>query len=128
MMINTTIGLVDEHELLRTVGLEDRPMQLVVWIEYRTLGLPRTEHRDLPLVRRDVFAANKELSDELLTTEGVIAMADLDRTLELRTLDTDVSVGTVYRRRGQDTIIRRDAWVIALKAPVDASGVAASLG
>jgi hypothetical protein len=37
-MINTTHGPVDEQQLARTVGFEDRPAEFVVWVEWRMLS------------------------------------------------------------------------------------------
>lgn len=51
--ILTTKGLVDEHQLARTVGFEDRPREFVVWVEWR-LGEE--------LVRRDAHLILKEPS------------------------------------------------------------------
>ena len=36
--ILTAIGLVDEADLARTVGFEDRPTEFVIWVEWRYDG------------------------------------------------------------------------------------------
>lgn len=51
--INTTHGLVEEADLARTVGFEDRPGEFVVWAEWRRGG---------ELVRRDAHVILKEPS------------------------------------------------------------------
>lgn len=33
--INTIHGLIEESQLARTVGFEDRPNEFVVWVEWR---------------------------------------------------------------------------------------------
>ena len=53
MLINTTHGPLEEHELARTLGFEERPNEFVVWIEYR-LGDE--------LVRRDAHVILKQPS------------------------------------------------------------------
>lgn len=72
--INTTHGKVEETELARTVGFEDRPREFVVWVEWRLLNhdgkhcsicanpnnpRPMT---DGVLVRRDAHVIQKEPS------------------------------------------------------------------
>ena len=52
-LIHTTKGDVDEATLARTVGFEDRPMEFVVWVEWR-LGEE--------LVRRDAHLILKQSS------------------------------------------------------------------
>ena len=37
-MITTTHGPLEESQLARTVGFEDRPSEFVVWVEWRLLG------------------------------------------------------------------------------------------
>jgi len=49
--ILTTRGDVDESQLARTVGFEDRPTEFVVWVEYRI---------DNELVRRDCHVILKQ--------------------------------------------------------------------
>jgi len=44
-VIRTTRGDLDERDLSRTLGFEDRPEEFVVWVEWRTA--------DGELVRRD---------------------------------------------------------------------------
>jgi hypothetical protein len=51
--ILTTRGLIDEAELARTVGFEDRPAEFVVWAEWR-LGQE--------LVKRDAHVIIKQPS------------------------------------------------------------------
>lgn len=51
--IRTTLGVRPEASLARTVGVEDRPGEFVVWVEYR-LGDE--------LVRRDAHLILKEPS------------------------------------------------------------------
>lgn len=51
--IKTTLGLMDESDLARTVGFEDRPNEFVVWVEWRYQG---------ELVRRDAHVVLKEAS------------------------------------------------------------------
>ena len=53
MLIHTTHGMLEEHELQRTLGFEERPNEFVVWIEYR-LGDE--------LVRRDAHVILKQPS------------------------------------------------------------------
>jgi hypothetical protein len=50
-LINTTHGELEEHDLLRTVGFEDRPEEFVVWVEWK-LGDE--------LVRRDAHVILKK--------------------------------------------------------------------
>ena len=78
----TTHGLVEESELQRTVGFEDRPREFVVWVEWRQSGHDPAcpvcaEHPDYPqpvegivLVRRDAHCISKEPSviAEAITT------------------------------------------------------------
>jgi len=49
-LILTTRGEVDETQLARTVGFEDRPDEFVVWVEWRL---------DNELVRRDAHVILK---------------------------------------------------------------------
>lgn len=49
--INTTHGLLDESMLARTVGFEDRPLEFVVWVEWRVGD---------ELVRRDAHVILKQ--------------------------------------------------------------------
>jgi len=49
--ILTTHGDVDESQLARTVGFEERPTEFVVWVEYRLDG---------ELVRRDCHVILKQ--------------------------------------------------------------------
>ena len=51
--IQTTVGLKDAAELVKTVGFEDRPDEFVVWVEWRFDG---------ELVRRDAHLILKEPS------------------------------------------------------------------
>lgn len=51
--IRTTLGVVAEDSLQRTVGFEDRPSEFVVWVEWR---------RDGVIVRRDAHVILKEPS------------------------------------------------------------------
>jgi hypothetical protein len=53
MTITTTHGPLEETTLARTVGLEDRPREFVIWVEWR-LGDE--------LVRRDAHVVLKEVS------------------------------------------------------------------
>lgn len=52
-LINTTKGPVEQADLARTVGFEDRPNEFVIWVEWR-LGSE--------LVRRDAHIVLKEPS------------------------------------------------------------------
>ena len=52
-MITTTHGPMDEAQLARTLGFEERPNEFVVWVEWR-LGEE--------LVRRDAHVILKEPS------------------------------------------------------------------
>jgi hypothetical protein len=52
-LIHTTRGYVEESQLARTVGFEDRPREFVVWVEWN-LGDE--------LVRRDAHLILKEPS------------------------------------------------------------------
>lgn len=49
-LINTIHGAVEETELLRTVGFEDRPTEFVIWVEWR---------QGEELVRRDAHVVLK---------------------------------------------------------------------
>lgn len=51
--IHTTHGLLEEATLARTVGFEDRPLEFVVWVEWK-LGEE--------LVRRDAHVILKQPS------------------------------------------------------------------
>jgi hypothetical protein len=68
--IITTHGAVDESQLARTVGFEDRPTEFVVWVEWRLLnhdGCGICANPDNPqpangsvLVRRDAHVILKQ--------------------------------------------------------------------
>lgn len=51
--ILTTLGVVDEATLDRTVGFEDRPTEFVIWVEWRFAG---------ELVKRDAHLVLKQPS------------------------------------------------------------------
>ena len=57
-LIHTTHGPVEDTQLARTVGFEDRPTEFVVWVEWRLEG---------ELVRRDAHV--------ILKDAGVVANA-----------------------------------------------------
>lgn len=52
-LINTIHGPVEESQLARTVGFEDRPSEFVIWVEWRLSD---------ELVRRDAHVVLKEPS------------------------------------------------------------------
>lgn len=60
-LIRTTHGPIDESQLARTVGFEDRPTEFVVWVEWRLAG---------ELVRRDAHLILKEAT---ATAEALVA-------------------------------------------------------
>lgn len=62
--INTTQGYVDEADLARTVGFEDRPDEFVVWVEWRSAG---------ELVRRDAHVILKKVVDAADAATGGIS-------------------------------------------------------
>jgi hypothetical protein len=59
--VNTTKGYVEEDTLSRTVGFEDRPDEMVVWVEWRLDG---------ELVRRDAHVILKKLVDAAEAVNG----------------------------------------------------------
>lgn len=73
-MLNTTHGLLEESQLARTVGFEDRPGEFVVWVEWRLMthdsrGCAVCAEQTNPqpingsvLVRRDAHVILKEPS------------------------------------------------------------------
>lgn len=115
-VIRTTKGDVDESQLARIVGLEDRPSMMAVWVEWR-LGDE--------LVRRDAYPLPKETGPQVTTTLGPIPYAALSRTLELSDTDTEIAVAVCWRKDG--ALVRRDAHVILKQPSVIAEAVAASL-
>ena len=69
--MNTTHGLMNEAQLARSVGFEDRPNEFVVWVEWRMPACidpcPVCAHPDNPqpvngqvLVRRDAHCILKD--------------------------------------------------------------------
>lgn len=63
-LIRTTHGILEESALARTVGFEDRPNEMVVWVEWRL---------DDELVRRDCHVILKIASvaaDALAETQA----------------------------------------------------------
>jgi len=74
-VINTTHGVLDDGLLARTVGFEDRPLEFVVWVEWRLVA-----DRDVPafaevtgkageLVRRDAHVILKQPS---VTADAIV--------------------------------------------------------
>jgi len=116
-LILTTKGELEESALRRTLGVEDRPEMLAVWVEYR-LGDE--------LVRRDAFPLPKEAGPLVYTTRGELPYTDLHRTIELTDTATEIAVAIVWRLAGE--LVRRDAHVILKEPSVVAEAIAASLG
>lgn len=114
--IETTKGPVQQSRLARTLGFEDRPAQLAVWVAW---------HLDGELVRRDAFPLPKECGPEVYTTLGLQPFASLARTIELHDNENEIAVAIVWRLAGD--VVRRDAHVILKQASVVAEAIAASL-
>jgi hypothetical protein len=117
MLINTIHGLKDAADLARTLGFEDRPDKLAIWVEWRLEG---------ELVRRDAFPLFKNCEDPVSTAIGPVPRAHLARTIELTDSPTDIAVAVVWRLDG--VLVKRDANVIVKEISVEASAVAAALG
>lgn len=115
-ILNTTRGERDERELVRTLGLEDRPDRLVLWAEYR-LGDE--------LVRRDAFPLPTERGPLVFTTKGELPFDTLTRTFELTDGEADITVAVCWRVGGE--LVRRDAHVVLKHPTVEAAAIAAAL-
>lgn len=116
-LVRTIKGEVEEGQLARTVGFEDRPTQYAVWIEWRLEG---------ELVRRDAFLLPKDTRPTVETIHGPMDASLLQRTIELRDIPSDISVGVCWRLN--DELVRRDAHVIAKDPSVVATAIAATIG
>lgn len=114
--INTTKGLVEESALARTLGFEDRPDQIALWVEWRLEG---------ELVRRDAFPLPKEAGPLVFTTEGDRPIGELARVIEIHDRPAEIAVAIVWWLGS--TVVRRDAHVILKEPSVAATAVAASL-
>ena len=114
--MNTTHGEIDDAQLARTVGLEDRPALMAVWVEWR-LGDE--------VVRREAYPLPKELGPLVHTTLGDVPIGDLVRTVELTDAPGDIAVAVTYRINGE--LVRRDAHVILKQASVVATALAATI-
>jgi hypothetical protein len=117
-MINTTKGLLDEAALARTLGVEDRPDRLVVWVEYRSDG---------ELVRRDAFPLPTERGPLVYTTRGDVPFDTLIRTIEVTDGPAEIAVAICWREAGGE-LVRRDAHVILKHPTAEAAAIAAALG
>ncbi len=125
MEILTTRGPMDAGALVRVVGVEDRPAAIVLWVEWRLPGIE--EGRCVgELVRRDAYRLPTVEGDPVHTAEGMIARAELERTVLVQENDREHVVAVEWRRRGK--IVRRDANVVLKQASVEARAVAAALG
>ena len=79
-LIHTTHGAIDEATLARTVGFEDRPLEFVVWVEWRLADhaedCPVCQDQTNPrclngvvLVRRDAHVILKQPS---VTADAIV--------------------------------------------------------
>jgi hypothetical protein len=111
----TTQGDTPDPVATCTIGLEDRPDGLVVWIE-RGSSTQR--------FRNDALA--KPTTATILTVHGERPVSSLRRVLELCDGEQDVSVVVAwYAASGEQ--VRRDVWVIAKRPSVIGAALAASL-
>lgn len=63
--ILTTRGWMDEADLARTVGFEDRPYEFVIWVEWKA--------SDGELVKRDAHVVLKQMSVEAAAVAAALA-------------------------------------------------------
>ena len=115
--IYTTKGLLPESELLRTVGVEDRPNTLVLWIKW---------HLADELVRQESYPLHKETSDVVHTTRGWLKASALKRTIELTENLDDYAVCVTWRVDHE--AVRTDINVVTKSPTVVASSSAAGWG
>lgn len=120
MQIQTTRGVIDLARLERIVGVEDRPREMVLWVEFRIAG---DESREL--VRRDTFRIGKALGDTVTTTLGQTPRAQLQRLVEVEDNDAELVVAEVFKVGGE--IVHRSVHVVK-KVGVEAAAVAAAIG
>lgn len=113
--ILTTLGVLDESTLFRTVGVEDRPSILVLWVEWR-----QEDRFDAPLVRRDSFPLPKALGSVIYTSKGNVDRSNLARVVELSEGENEYIVVEIFRLG--DKIVKRSPNVI-LKKGTEASAL-----
>jgi len=113
----TTKGEIEETALQRTVGVEDRPDMLVLWMRYLL---------DAELVRADAFRFPKECGPIVGTIRGPLPIESLSRTIELTETPTDFAVAVVWRY-GMD-LVRRDAHVVTKQASVVSGAAVSAVG
>lgn len=120
MTIQTTVGPMDERDLAKTVGVEDRPDCLALWIEWRLKD---------ELVRRDAFRLHKQLNDPVVTTQGLLPVAALQRRVSLTEAANEYVVGVDWVLLDQpDVLVRTDRNVVLKHAVVEAAAVGAAFG
>lgn len=103
--VHTTKGLLPISVLARTVGVEDRPDKIVLWVQWWL-----TEE----LVRQESYSLPKELADPVYTTHGMVPRATLSRRIELTDNPTDIAV--VVKWYLGEELVRTDPNVV-LKYP-----------
>ena len=117
-MIEATYVGMSESDLERTLGFEDRPELLVVWIEWRDEGQV--------LIHREAYPLPKDTTELIQTTQGLTARSLMIRTIELVDVPNEIAVVVVWRLNGE--VVRRNAHVILKQASVVATASAASVG
>jgi hypothetical protein len=113
----TTRGEVSEQELDRTVGVEDRPDALALWIEWRLAG---------ELVKRDAFKLHKNTDDVVYTTKGDRPRASLRRSVRFYEEPDNFVVVVEWHLDGE--LVRTDPNVVLKQPSVVADAIAASIG
>lgn len=115
MKIETVNGMVEESTLFRTVGVEDRPSMMALYIEWR-----EEDRYNAVLVRRDIFPLPKAVGDTVFTTLGDVERTKLRRTIEVSEDDNEFVVVEIFRMG--DEIVKRSPNVI-LKRGVEAAAL-----
>jgi len=123
MKIATTRGVMDLDELERIVGLEDRPAEMALWVEFRVKGDPSRD-----LVRRDAFRVQKQTGDVITTTLGPMPRTMFARVVEVEDNENEMVVAEVFKDRATGAIVHRSVHVVLKQASVEATGVAAAIG
>jgi hypothetical protein len=107
-IINTIDGPIEDSALERTIGVEQRPAELVVWVEWR---------RGDELLRRDAFAR---------TWADVAPVLDLPRVIEVSDSPDAIAAAIIYR--DGETLVSRSVWAIAKHPSVTADALAGGIG
>lgn len=116
-MIETTRGQVPESMLERTVGVEDRPRNFVIWVEYR-LG---TE-----LVRRDAFELPEKTHGEVIETVlGMVPARLLQRVVQIRENEEQFQIDVVFFNNNAQ-LVRNDVHILKKRASSTIGAVAGS--